>query len=200
MYLDLTNLHTDSRGEKMLIKNLLKSNNVRLTSLKEEDLSIFESWYNDISFLRLYDMIAAIPKCKTELSEMLKEIRVSQDRYIFAIRTIDDNKFIGVTGFENILWNNGTAVIYIGIGDNSYKGKGLGKEALSLTMELGFEELNLHRIQLNVLSYNKPALKLYESLHFKKEGTYREFIHRDGHRHDMYLYGILRSEWEEMKY
>lgn len=183
----------------MLMNNLLKGNNIRLTSLKEEDLSIFESWYNDIGFLRLYDMIAAFPRSKSELSEMLKEIRESQDRYIFAIRTIQDNNFIGVTGFENILWNNGTAMIYIGIGNNSYRGKGIGKEALKLTMEFGFEELNLHRIGLNVLSYNKPALKLYESLGFEKEGTYREFIHRDGKRYDMHLYGILRPEWEKLK-
>ncbi|MDW8801388.1 GNAT family protein [Clostridium sp. A1-XYC3] len=182
----------------MLINNLLKGSNVRLTSLKESDLTIFESWYNDINFLRLYDMIPAIPKCESELNEMLKEIKNSNDRYIFAIRTIEEDKFVGVTGFENILWNNSTAVIYIGIGDNTYRGKGIGKEALALTMEFGFQELNLHRIGLNVLSYNKPALKLYENLGFKKEGTYREFIHRDGKRHDMYLYSILRPEWEEI--
>lgn len=182
----------------MLINNLLIGNTVRLTTLKESDLPIFESWYNDVSFLRVYDMLPAFPRCQTELSEMLKEIKKSSDRYIFAVKTIEDDKFIGVTGFENILWNNGVAVVYIGIGNNFYRGKGMGKEALSLTMEFGFQELNLHRIELNVLSYNKPALKLYERLGFKKEGTYREFIHRDGKRHDMYLYGILRPEWEKI--
>ncbi|MBV7272938.1 GNAT family N-acetyltransferase [Clostridiaceae bacterium UIB06] len=180
----------------MLKSNLLKGNNLRLTSLKENDLNIFEDWYNDINFLRNYDMVAAFPKSQSELLSMLTAIRTSNDRYIFAVRTIAENKFIGVTGFENILWNNGVATIYIGIGDDSFKGKGLGKESLSLTMDFGFEELNLHRIQLNVLSYNTPAIKLYESLGFKREGIYREFVHRDGKRHDMYLYGILRSEWK----
>ena len=143
-------------------------------------------------------MITAYPQSKTELYDMLKDIRQSHDRYIFAVRDKNDNKLVGVTGFENILWNNGTAVIYIGIGDSLSRGKGFGSEALSLTLEFGFQELNLHRIQLNVLSYNKPAVKLYEKLGFKKEGTYREFIHRDGKRYDMYLYGILRPEWEDI--
>ena len=107
-------------------------------------------------------------------------------------------KFIGVTGFEDILWNNGTAVIYIGIGEKQNRGLGIGTEAFNLTMEFGFEELNLHRIQLTVLSYNTPAIKLYEKLGFKREGVYREFIHRDNKRYDMYLYGILRTEWENL--
>lgn len=182
----------------MLNSDLLKGSNLRLTSLKEEDLNTFENWYNDVKFLRHYDMIAAFPKSQPQLLEMLQDIRTSNDRYIFAVRTVEDNKFIGVTGFENILWNNGVAIIYIGIGDNTFRGRGFGKEALALTMEFGFQELNLHRIQLNVLSYNDPAIKLYENLGFKREGVYREFIHRDGKRYDMYLYGILRSEWENM--
>lgn len=182
----------------MLIKDLLKGEHLYLTAFKEEDLTTFESWYNDISFLRVYDMIAAFPKSQSELQDMLKDIRQAYDRYIFAVRSKIDNKLVGVTGFENILWNNGTAVIYIGIGDTSSRGKGFGSEALALTMEFGFEELNLHRIQLNVLSYNEPAIKLYEKLGFKKEGTYREFIHRDGKRYDMYLYGILRPEWDDI--
>lgn len=179
----------------MLLKDLLNGKNLYLTSFKEEDLSVFESWYNDIAFLRVYDMIPAFPISQIELKDMIKDIRQAHDRYIFAVRSKTDNRLVGVTGFENILWNNGTAIIYIGIGDPLSRGKGFGSEALALTMEFGFEELNLHRIQLNVLSYNEPAIGLYEKLGFKREGTYREFIHRDGKRYDMYLYGILRSEW-----
>lgn len=179
----------------MIRSNLLKGQNVKLTALREEDIVKLEQWYNDIEFLRFYDMVSAVPKSKRELHEMIHEITQSHDKYIFAIRSNIDETLIGVTGFENILWNNGTAVIYIGIGDKFFRGKGFGKEALALTMQFGFNELNLHRIQLNVLSYNTPALNLYESLGFKKEGVYREFIHRDGIRFDMYLYGILRSEW-----
>ena len=44
-----------------VIKKFIKGENLYLTTFKEEDLSIFESWYNDIAFLRVYDMIAAFP-------------------------------------------------------------------------------------------------------------------------------------------
>lgn len=184
----------------MLINRLLVGERVKLTSFKEEYLPTFEAWYNDTSFLRLYDVVSAFPKSEIQLQEMLSDTRKSDDKYLFAVKTIEEDKLIGVTGFENILWNNGTAWVYIGIGDADLRGKGVGREALALTMEFGFQELNLHRIQLNVLSYNKPAIALYERLGFKREGVYREFIHRDGKRHDMYLYGILRKEWQDNTY
>jgi RimJ/RimL family protein N-acetyltransferase len=47
-----------------------------------------------------------------------------------------------------------------------------------------------------VFSYNKRAIALYEKLGFQREGVYREFLQRDGKRFDMYLYGILRREWD----
>lgn len=179
----------------MIIKRLLVGNKVKLTSFKEEYIPTLETWYNDTAFLRLFDVVSAFPKSKNQLQEMISTVQDSASNYIFAVRAIEEDKLIGVTGFENILWNNGTAVVYIGIGDESYRGQGIGLEALGLTLEFGFQELNLHRIQLTVLSYNKPAITLYEKLGFKREGIYREFIHRDGKRHDMYLYGILRNEW-----
>jgi len=61
------------------------------------------------------------------------------------------------------------------------------------------DELNLHRLCLTVFSYNEAAIALYRQLGFRHEGTYREHLQRDGQRHDMHLYGILRREWEESR-
>ena len=51
-------------------------------------------------------------------------------------------------------------------------------------------------MQLTVFAYNERAIALYEKLGFVREGVYREFLARDGVRYDMYLYGLLRREWE----
>ena len=183
-----------TRGDDSM-KNLLVGEKVKLTSINEEDILEFQKWYNDVSFMRHYDIVSAIPKNIEDVKELITNVRKSDTAYIFAVKNLLQ-EFIGVTGFEGISWNNGTAIIYIGIGGEIHRGCGYGKEALKLTIEFGFEELNFHRIQLTVLEYNEPAIKLYEKLGFKREGVYREFIHRDGKRYDMYLYGLLRSEWE----
>ncbi len=97
---------------------------------------------------------------------------------------------------DSILWNQGCGWIAIGFGNREHWGKGYGGEALRLLLDYAFGELNLHRVQLTVFAYNERAIALYEKLGFVREGVYREFLLRDGVRYDMYLYGLLRREWE----
>jgi RimJ/RimL family protein N-acetyltransferase len=58
-------------------------------------------------------------------------------------------------------------------------------------------ELNLYRLQLSVKAYNTRAIRLYEKLGFKHEGTLREYGERNGERYNMHLYGLLRHEWDK---
>ena len=81
--------------------------------------------------------------------------------------------------------------------DLAGEGLAVSEEQIRKAVRFGFHELNLHRIQLTVFSYNERAVALYEKLGFTREGVYREHLQRDGQRHDMYLYGLLRREWEE---
>lgn len=176
------------------MRGLFEGKNVRLTAIKETDIPVIEEWFNNIHFLRHYDMLPAMPKSRKKLDEMLKSYEDSDNSLIYAIRTQDSGEIVGIAGFYDIMWSNGTATIFIGIGDTANTGKGFGRESMNLLIDFGFNELNLYRIQLNVISYNEPAIRLYESLGFVREGTYRELVLRDGKRYDLYLYGLLRSE------
>lgn len=179
----------------MGILNLFNGKNVKLNSLREDDIPTIEKWYNDINFLRHFDMLTAVPRESSHLTKVIQDIQNSNKEFIFAIRTLEDDKLIGVTGFENIQWNNRVGTIYIGIGESSYKGKGIGKEAMALTIDYAFNELNLHKLQLTVLSYNEAAIALYESLGFVREGVFREYILRDKKRFDLINFGLLHNEW-----
>jgi RimJ/RimL family protein N-acetyltransferase len=180
------------------LRTLLLGKRIHLTSIMDKDIEIIENWYNDTYFLRFYDTISAFPHTRNQINTILDETRKSNDEYEFAIRDIESNDILGLCGFNDIQWNNSTAVVYIGIGNKECVNKGIGREALNLLLEFGFYELNLYRLQLNVIEYNEKAIKLYEKTGFKREGVYREFINRDGRRFDMYLYGLLRTEWIQM--
>jgi len=177
------------------MRNLLIGKNIKLDALESYDLDIMHQWFNNAEFLRYYDMIPAIPKSHKEMIKLLEYYDSSNEKVIFAVRLLDSNKLIGIAGFDEIQWTNGVATTFIGIGDKEARGKGYGKEAMELLLDFGFNELNFHRIQLNVISYNHVAIALYESLGFAKEGTYREFIYRDGKRYDLLLYGMLKNEY-----
>ncbi len=180
----------------MIPSQLLRGDRVQLTAVTPQDLSTIVRWFEDSSFLRLFDAVPAGPRTVEQLGEWLSGLHKAHDGFLFGIRPVGEDDLIGYIELDGILWNQGVAGISIGIGQAARRGQGFGHEAMELALAFAFQELNLHRVQLTVFEYNAPAIALYERLGFTREGAFREFLHRDGERYDMLLYGILRPEWE----
>lgn len=178
------------------MRGLLTGERIILDAIRDTDIPDIEAWFNNTGFMRHYDMIPALPLSSRKVQNLISYYEDSDERFLFAIREKQSRQILGIAGFDEIIWSNGVATVFIGIGSEGHTGKGLGKEAMRLLMDFGFNELNFHRIQLNVISYNETAIKLYEGLGFVKEGILREFIHRDGRRYDMYFYSMLRNEYK----
>lgn len=174
---------------------LLKGKNLTLGALKEEDIDVLAGWYENTDFLRFYDFHPAVPKTREQLRRIY-ESGGSETFVPLAVRIRETGKMIGLIEIDGISASNRFAWISIGFGSDEYRGRGFGYEALSLAVEFAFDELNLERLQLNVIGYNNAAIRLYEKTGFKKEGTYREAVIRNGERHDLLLYGLLRKEWK----
>lgn len=113
----------------------------------------------------------------------------------FGIRRVDADPLIGILELDEILWSHRVCGISILIGDRENWGRGYGFEAALLGLAFAFDELNLHRVTATIFSYNKRSIALFEKLGFEREGVFREFLERDGRRHDMLLYGLLQHEW-----
>jgi len=75
-------------------------------------------------------------------------------------------------------------------------GKRYASEAARLVLCYDFEELNLHRISLEVYSHNKRAQRSYEKAGFAHEGTMRESYFRNGTYHDTLVMAVLKSDQE----
>jgi RimJ/RimL family protein N-acetyltransferase len=179
----------------MLADNLLRGARVRLAALTHHDLPEIARWHQDAGFARLFDARPAAPKTSAALESWLEEYSRTSSGFVFAIRPLADETLLGIVELEGILWAHQHAWLSIAIGDPAHQGQGYGAEALGLALRFAFQELNLHRVQLTVFAYNARAIALYEKLGFVREGVYREHLQRDGQRHDMYLYGLLRHEW-----
>ncbi len=176
--------------------NLLRGDKVRLTTLSEDDLPTLAAWYEDAEFARLIDAVPALPKALPDWREWLNESRKAHNGYVLAIRRLEDNVLIGYLEIDDILWTHGTAWLGIGIGDRAHWGQGYGSEALQLALKFAFHELNLYRVQATVFDYNPRSQTMFKKAGFQQEGSFRDFLNRDGQRHDMLLYGLLRHEWE----
>lgn len=179
----------------MTLLPLLNGRTVRLTALSGADTETITRWQQDNEYLRLLDAKPAYPKNELQMSEWMREGQRGRDTFLFGIRLQATDSLIGFVEIGEILWTHRVGWLAIGIGERDLRGQGYGREALTLALDFAFRELNLYRIQLTVFGYNEPAIALYERLGFQREGTFREFMERDGDRYDMLLYGILRHEW-----
>jgi RimJ/RimL family protein N-acetyltransferase len=180
-------------------RNLLRGPRVRLTAMHRADLAVVARWYEDDSFLRLYDALPAHPKTQAELAAWLEATRKSDNHVLFAVRTLADDGIVGFVEFDGILWTHGVSGVGACIGDASERGRGLGEESLSLALDFAFDELNLHHVVATIFAYNGASITLVEKLGFQREGTLRQHIHRNGRRYDMLLYGLLRHEWQALR-
>ena len=180
----------------MKAKNLLMGERVRLAALTPKDIPTIAVWHQDGEFMRLFDARPAYPQTEESLTKWLERQQKTSDLYIFTIRTLEDDVLLGFIELEGILWAHGVCAMSYVIGDPGQRGKGYGYEATQLALTFAFHELNLHRVTVTAYSYNETSNALAQKLGFQREGAFREFLHRDGKRHDMYLYGLLRHEWE----
>ncbi|MES0359979.1 MAG: GNAT family protein [Anaerolineales bacterium] len=156
-------------------------------------------WMRDSEFVRLLDTdparLFSIDKNKEWFEKNLVEEQ-KDDELFLLIRTLEEERTIGLIGLDGIRWTHGDAWIGIGLGEREYWGKGYGTDAMRILLCYAFEELNLHRLSLSVFEYNPRAIRSYEKVGFIIEGSARKFLNRDGQRYDMLFMGILREEWE----
>ena len=82
------------------------------------------------------------------------------------------------------------------IGCKENQGKGIGTFAVKSIVDHAFFNLNLRRIQLEVLDYNQTAQKLYKKIGFVEEGRRRKAVYKDGQYVDEIIMGLLREEYK----
>lgn len=118
---------------------------------------------------------------------------------LLLIVACEDDQPVGDIAIQDIDTMNRNANIRIAINNDKHQGKGYGTEALQLMLDYGFGILNLHRIELNVFSYNERAVHVYEKMGFKREGVQREALYYDHQYHDSILMSILEDEYRSMR-
>jgi RimJ/RimL family protein N-acetyltransferase len=78
----------------------------------------------------------------------------------------------------------------------TYRDRGLGTEALRLSLRYAFDDLGLHKVYLRVLEYNHRARRAYEKCGFVIEGFLREEMRVGGTWHTLVYMGLLRSDFD----
>ena len=135
---------------------------------------------------------------KEEVTSFFLKSLEEDDRYFFLIME-PDGKILGESVINEIDRDMRCANFRICLYHMTERGKGIGTWAVKVTRDFAFEKLRLHRLALDVYSFNPRAEKVYLKAGFKREGVLRDAV-MDGDRYgDDILMSILEDEWKRLK-
>ena len=167
---------------------------ISLRKFSREDIPYKVRWINDPANNRFlhYDL----PLKVEETLQWFERTKDSETRLDLTITQEDIP--VGILGLLQINSKNGSAELYITIGEPSCKGKGIAAEAMRQLLGIAYGELGLHRIYLLTETANLAAVRAYEKFGFVREGCLRdELRNRNGHFVSRYVYSMLKEEFEE---
>lgn len=111
----------------------------------------------------------------------------------------EEDEYLGTISLKNIDMLNCKAEY--AIATRSYiHGNGIAIKATEEILKIGFKELKLNKIYLNVLEINTRAIRFYEKIGFVKEGIFRKEMNVKSLGYvDLIWYSILNTEYEKLE-
>ncbi len=136
-----------------------------------------------------------------EEMEKIKEWYLSRneqtDRLDLAIIEKENEALVGEVVFNEYDETTGNVNFRILIGEAG-RDKGLGTEATEIFLRYGFEVLGLHKVELEVYSFNPRAERVYRKNGFILEGVKREAFRYNDMYIDTHIYGMLKDDYDKV--
>lgn len=184
------------------LKPTIDGEKVILRPFQPEDIDAMLEVLSDYEIRKLTgsvcnDTEAYAPATQEELEksrQWYKTRNEQRDRLDLAVVDRITNKVVGEVVFNEYDDNANKVNFRILVGPNG-RNKGLGSEAIALFLKYGFDVLKLHKIELQVFSFNPRGEHVYIKNGFVLEGILREDFKYDGEYIDNKLYSILSSEY-----
>lgn len=158
------------------------------------DAAHWTTWLNDLH--------VALPlgsEAHTTLSllrmEDIRQSMAKDESHVFTIVDLKTDKPIGRSLLFNVDHVNRAAMFGIFIGTPDVWGQGYGQEATRLTLDYGFNLLNLHSVMLGVFAYNERAIHCYERVGFRVIGRRRQARIVGDRKFDTIFMDILAEEF-----
>jgi len=164
---------------------------VYLSPMNEEDVETYTKWMNN---REITDNLGSSTMVFSEEAER-NWVEENSGEYLFAIVERGSDRLIGNCGIHAVSHTFQRAELGIFIGEEADRGKGYGKEVLSLLLEYCFDTLNLHNVMLKVFSFNERAIHTYKRVGFKEIGRRREAYFAKGKFWDDIYMDILKDEF-----
>lgn len=164
-----------------------------LRDICDSDLELILRWRNAPSVQK--NMYTRHDITLSEHRSWWKRVSESKDQRYFLFQY--QGASLGVVGFTQIQDSDSNASWAFYASPQAPRGTGSRMEFLAL--EHAFHSMRLHKLNCEVLAFNKPVINLHKKFGFNIEGTLREQHRVDGVYVDVIRLGILKTEWESMR-
>jgi len=168
----------------------LKGDFINLRGLLLEDLTFLYTIENDDSLWELSQI--QTPYSKDVLQKYLETAqndikKLKQLRLVITSKTNEPLGFIDLFDFDSHNKHAGVSIVIT----EANRGKGYGKDALSVLMNYSFANLGLQQLYSNVLEDNYASIRLFESLGFEKVGLKKKWRFYKGCYKNEYLFQFI---------
>ncbi|MGS0686940.1 GNAT family N-acetyltransferase [Nakamurella sp. GG22] len=114
------------------------------------------------------------------------------DRLDYAVLDLDTGSFLGELAITELDPDNLSCGFRIAL-RTSVAGRGFGTDATRLILDHVFS-LGIHRVELEVYSFNPRARRVYEKVGFIREGTLRQALRWEGRWIDADVMAVLATD------
>ena len=162
-----------------------------------DDEDMLEYWISDPAIQFMYS--EPVYSTKNEVKELLdKYINSYQncDYYRWAVIEKKSQICIGQIAFFLVNTQNHFGEIEYCIG-SKFQRNGYMTEAVKAIIDYGFNDMNLHKVQVCHKENNEASKGVIQKCNFKYEGVLRDFFYMNGKYVSRLYYSILREEWEK---
>lgn len=173
---------------------MLETKRLVISEISSKDLEDVRLLHNEPETLKwLSDSHTVSRDEQAKWFERLVQSTTSM-RYI--ARKKNEGSLVGVFRFDRLDRINSSAEVGLDV-SVQYRRLGFAKEIYETLIPYFFHEMSLHRLSLITLENNIPAISLYQSLGFMREGVLREAIRRDSGFINAIQYSLLKSEFRQ---
>lgn len=174
------------------MKSPYEGERIRLRAREASDLDLMYRWINDWETVKY--IASRYPRGKKFEREWLEGGDPAFGEAQFVAETLADSQPIGFLGLHHGNPEDRVVGLGVAIGEHDYLDAGYGTDMMRTVCRVGFDMMNLNRIELTVYDWNPRAIRVYEKIGFQKEGVLRDGMFRAGKWHDLVLMGLLKGE------
>ena len=136
---------------------------IKLEKFTTQDFDRLINWIdNEEMLVQFSGPIFKFPLTNVQLENYI----TTENTFAFKVINLESNEVIGHCEIYKSE-NNTAKLCRILIGDERFRGKGIGVKIVNELVNYCFQSLNVESIELNVYDWNKSAIKCYEKSDFK---------------------------------